>query len=130
MLPCEQRGRADNGHLASTHGHDKGRPKRDLGLAKAHIAADQAIHRTARRQIGQDIGNGAELVFRFLIGEPGAELFEQALRRINRFGLVEQACRCDLDQAIGHLTQTHLGAGLASLPGGTAEAVKDDIVAL
>ena len=83
MLPRQQGGRADDGHLLPAHGHDEGGPERHLGLAEAHVTADQAIHRCALAEVLQHIADGVQLVVGLFIGEAGAELVEQPLRRHN-----------------------------------------------
>ena len=59
MLARKQCGRRNNRNLHPRHGRDKGRAERHLGFAKADIAANQAVHRLARPQIGDHIVNGA-----------------------------------------------------------------------
>ena len=49
-------------HLIARHGGNESGPQRHLGLAKAHIAADQPVRRPPRRQIADNIGNGIDLV--------------------------------------------------------------------
>ncbi len=45
------------------------RAQRHLGLAEAHVAAHQAVHRARRLHVGLDVGDGGQLVGRFLVGE-------------------------------------------------------------
>ncbi len=80
VLARQQGGGADQRHLPPAHGHDEGRAQRHLGLAEADVAADQPVHGLAGRQIGEHVADGVELILGFLIGEPGAELVEQAVR--------------------------------------------------
>ena len=49
MLPRQQRGRHHDRDLRARHRGDEGGAQRDLGLAEADIAADQPVHRPARR---------------------------------------------------------------------------------
>jgi hypothetical protein len=96
----------------------------DLGLAEAHVAADQPVHRLARRQVLQHVADGRQLVVRLLVGEAGAEFVEHPVRRIHRIGGLGGALGGDADQAVGHLAQAFLGASLAGLPGGAAQPVE------
>ncbi len=51
MLPREQRRRHDDRDLLAVHGGDECRAQRNLGLAKADIAADEPVHRAAGFEI-------------------------------------------------------------------------------
>ena len=55
------------------HRRDKGGAQRDLGLAEADIAADQPVHRPARGQVGERVGDRVQLVLGLGIGEAGGE---------------------------------------------------------
>ena len=74
MLARQQRGRHHHRHLLARHGGDKGGAHRHFGLAEADIAADQPVHRPARRQIADRLGDGFFLVFGLLIGEAGGRI--------------------------------------------------------
>ena len=71
MLIGQHGGRHEDGYLlgvascleSGTHG--------DLGLAEAHIATDEAIHRTCTLHIGLDIVGGLQLVGSVFIQETG-----------------------------------------------------------
>jgi hypothetical protein len=130
VLAGQQRGRTDNGHLLAAHRHHEGGAQGDLGLAETDVAADQAIHRLARAQVAQHVGDGRQLVVGFLVGEAGAELVEHALRRIGLFHRLQLTGGGDLDQALGHDPQAFLGLGLAALPGGAAQLVQLDVLAV
>ena len=124
VLAGQQGRRADNGHLLAAHGHNERRPQRDLGFAEAHIAADQPVHRLAAGEVGQHVGDGVQLVVRLVVGEAGAELVEQARRRIDLVGALQLPGGGDADQALGHLSQALLRPGLARLPGRAAQTVQ------
>ena len=51
MLPRQQGGGDDDGHLHTTARRHEGGPHGDLGFAKAHIPAQQTVHGTAFGQI-------------------------------------------------------------------------------
>ena len=48
--------------------------QRHLGLAVADVADDQPVHRPAGLHVGLDLGGGAQLVERLLVGERGLQL--------------------------------------------------------
>ena len=124
VLAGQQGRRADDGHLLAAHGHDEGGAQRHLGLAEADVAADQPVHRLARGQVLEHVVDGAQLVVRLLVGEAGAELVEQAGRRIGLLDRLQLAGGGDLDQPLRHLAQALLRFRLAALPAGPAQPVQ------
>ena len=50
VLAGEERRRHDDGDLLAAHRGDEGGAERDLGLAEADVAADQAVHRAGPRR--------------------------------------------------------------------------------
>ena len=58
-------GHEDGDLLAAHHGLERG-ANRHLRFAKAHVAADQAIHRALGFHVGLGRGDGGELIGRFL----------------------------------------------------------------
>ena len=65
MLLRQDCGRRKNRNLFPFHhGLERG-ADRDLGLAKANVAADQAIHRARTFHVGFRRGDGGQLVRRF-----------------------------------------------------------------
>ena len=124
MLAGEKRRRHHHGHLLAGIGRHEGRPQRHLGLAEAHVAADEAVHGPPALQVVQHGLDGAELVVGFLVGEAGAELVEGAFRRgedVTRL----QFARCRrLDQVVGNLADAFLEARLLRLPGAATQTVK------
>ncbi len=69
MLAGQQRGRADDRDLLARHRRDERRPQGHLGLAEADIAADQPVHRLARRQIVEHVGDRLQLVVGLRVGK-------------------------------------------------------------
>ena len=57
------------GHLLAVHRRDEGRPQRDFGLAETDIAAHEAVHRAARRQVVHHHVDRHTLVVGLLVGE-------------------------------------------------------------
>ena len=82
MLPRQQGRRHDDRHLGAGHCRDKGGAQRHLGLAKADIAADQPVHRLARGDVGERVGNRGQLVLGLGIGKAGGELLVDPLLRM------------------------------------------------
>src|SRR5579862_4646405 len=62
MLPGQQRRRRDHRNLLSGHGDHEGGAQGHLGLAKTHVAANQAIHRSASREIDHDLFDSLGLI--------------------------------------------------------------------
>ena len=70
----------------------------DLGLAKAHVAAQQAVHGLGRLHVRLDVGDSLQLVARLVVGE--ALLHLDLLGRIGRAGDTgnRRATRIQVDQ--------------------------------
>ena len=127
MLAAQQRGGDDDrGLLARERGDERG-AQRDFGLAVAHVAADEAVHRLALAQVVEAFGDGALLVFglgpRKLRGEFVVKGGAYGERRRGAQG----ALGGGPDQRLGHVAQAVLHARLARLPRGPAEAVEGDV---
>ena len=74
VLLDEQRRRHEHGDLLAVLHRLERRPHRDLGLAVADVAADQAVHRDGPLHVGLDLVDGAQLVGRLDVGEGVLEL--------------------------------------------------------
>ena len=110
-----QNGRGAEHHdLAAGVNALKRRAQGDLGLAKAHVAAQQAVHGLGRLHVGLDVGNGLQLVARLVVRE--ALLHLDLLGRIGRAGDAgnRRAARIQIDQV-----KRQLFGVLARLVGGT-----------
>ena len=110
-----QNGRGAEHHdLAAGVNALKGRAQGDLGLAKAHVAAQQAVHGLGCLHVRLNVGDGLQLVARLVIGE--------ALLHLNLLGCVgragdtgdRRAARIQVDQV-----KRQLFGVLARLVGGT-----------
>ena len=86
----------------------------DLGLAKAHVAAQQAVHGLGCLHVRLNVGNSLQLVARLVVGE--ALLHLNLLGRIGRTGDTgnRRAARIQVDQV-----KRQLFGILARLVGGT-----------
>src|SRR3546814_20513214 len=69
MLAREQRGRTYKRDLNPRHRGDEGGAERDLGLAEPDVAADEPVHRAARRYAGDHVASRALIIVVFLIWE-------------------------------------------------------------
>ena len=110
-----QNGRGAKHHDLTAGVHAlKRRAQGDLGLAKAHVAAQQAVHGPGRLHIGLNIGDGLQLIARLVVRE--ALLHLNLLGRIGRAGDTgnRRAARIQIDQV-----KRQLFGVLARLVGGT-----------
>ena len=129
VLAGEQRGRSDYRDLHARHCGDEGGPQRDLGLAEADVAANQAVHRLARLEVGEHFLDRAVLVVRFLIGEAIDELRIGAVRLDDGAG-PRGPHRGRLDELARNLADPLLHPRLAPLPCFAAETVERHAFAL
>ncbi len=74
------------------------RADRDLGLAVAHVAADQAVHRLVRLHVGLHVGDRRELVERLLERERGLHLELPRGVLTIRIAVHRGAARVEVDQ--------------------------------
>ena len=80
-----QNGRGAEHHDLATGIHAlKRRTQGDLGFAKAHVAAQQAVHGLGRLHVGLDVGDGLQLVACLVVRE--ALLHLDLLGRVGRAG--------------------------------------------
>ena len=110
-----QNGRGAEHHDLTAGVHTlKRRAQGDLGLAKAHVAAQQAVHGLGRLHVGLNVGDSLQLVARLVVGE--ALLHLDLLGRIGRTGDTgnRRAARIQVDQI-----KRQLFGVLARLVGGT-----------
>ena len=69
MLRRKNRRRHENRHLlVGSHTLER-RTHGNFGLSKAHVTANQAVHRATAFHIALDVGRGAELVWRRIVFE-------------------------------------------------------------
>ena len=69
VLLREHRRRAEDRDLLAGHGDAERRADRDLGLAEADVAADEAVHRPRGLEVLVHVVDGARLVGRLVEGE-------------------------------------------------------------
>ena len=113
LLGQNSRGAEHHDLTAGVHAL-KRRAQGDLGLAKAHVAAQQAVHGLGSLHVGLNVGDGLQLVARLVVGE--ALLHLDLLGRIGRTGNTgdRRTARIQVDQV-----KRQLFGILARLVGGT-----------
>ncbi len=129
MLAREQGGRATSATCMPGHRRDEGGAQRDLGLAEADVAADQPVHRLARREVAEHVLDRAVLVVGLLVGEAVDELRDRLVSGSAIDAGAGGAQRGGLDQLAGDLADPLLHPRLAPLPGFAAEPVERDAFA-
>ncbi len=103
MLLREQRGGHEHRHLlARLHG-DERRAQRDLGLAEAHVAADDAVHRLLAGEVGDDVGDGQRLVRRLFERELCGERTEFGFAGRDLLAVARGAARIQVQQFGGRI---------------------------
>ena len=100
------------------------RAQRDLGLAEAHVAAQQTIHRPIGFHVHLDLRNAAQLILGLFVWEG---ILELALPRVIRWegkAFELRALGIQLDKALGQLLGRRLGARLGARPVRAAQFVQ------
>ncbi len=124
MLLCEQGGRYQHRDLFAGDGCDEGGTQRDFGLAEADVAADHAIHRLARRKIGDDGFNRTPLVGSFLEWKCSRELLVQSAVIDESVTLTGLALCIQRQQFGGDIAYFLRRAAFGAFPGIAAERMQ------
>ena len=106
MLLGEQRGRHQHRDLLAVGDRDERGAQRDLGLAEADVAADQAVHRLAALQVLEHGVDRGRLVGRFLEREALAERLVVVVLQLERVALAQRALGVEREQlrrGVAHL---------------------------
>ena len=121
VLLGEDRRRHEHQHLlAGVGGLERG-AQRDLGLAVADVAADQAVHRALGLHVDLDELDRLALVGGLLVGEGGLELAQPVgVRRVGEAGAAA-ALGVQVQQLAGELLRRAARARLHRLPALAAE---------
>ena len=110
MLLGQQGGGGQDGDLLAAHDGDERGPQRHLGFAKAHIAADQAVHRARADHVLNHRMDGGALVGGFFKAEVGGKGFVVLRGVAEGMTLAGGAPSVDVEQ---------LGGSVPHLLGGT-----------
>ena len=124
VLLGEQRGGHQHGDLLAVEHGDEGRAQRDFGLAEAHVAADQPVHRLAGGEVGDHRVDGGRLVARLLERETVRERL--VVVRLEREGVALARCalRVEVEQLRGGVAHLLGGFALGLFPLPAAELVQ------
>ena len=99
----------------STHGH--------LGLAEAHVATHEAVHRALPLHVGLDVDGSLQLVGRVFVEEARLQLvLHEAVGAIGK-ALLLRTLRVELDEVAGDILDLGLGALLELLPRARAQLI-------
>ena len=124
MLLGQKSGRHQNGHLFGVLDGLEGSPDGDLGLAEAHVPANEPVHGDGFLHVRLDLVDGGQLIGGLLVGEG---LFQLALP--GSVGAEGEALGplpggVKLDQVLGDLLDLFPGLGLGLGPVGAAQLVE------
>ena len=123
MLIGQHGGGDEHGHLlivargleGGTHGH--------LGLAEAHIATHEAVHRALPLHVALHVDSSFQLVGRVFVEEARLQLvLHEAVGAIGK-PLLLRTLRVELDEVAGDILDFGLGALLELLPRARAQLI-------
>ena len=103
-------------HLLAIDGSLEGSTHSHLGLAKAHIAAHQAVHRFRLLHIGLHVLRGLELVGGILVEERRLELVLKVGVVAEGEAFLMATGRIELDEVARYILDMLLGTLLEALP--------------
>ena len=121
VLLGEDRRRDEDEHLLARLGRLEGGAQRDLGLAVADVAADQAVHRALGLHVALDELDRLALVRRFLVREVRFELPQPLAVLGEAVAGAAAALGVEVEQLAGQLHRGAAGARLDRLPALAAE---------
>jgi hypothetical protein len=121
VLLRQNGGRTEDRHLlAVVHGFER-RPHRQLGLAVAHVAADEPVHRPRPQHVGLDLRQRGQLVRRLTVRERGLELGLPLAVRGECVARLRIAQRLEVDHLAGEVEDGGADLVFAALPTDAAE---------
>ena len=124
VLFGQQRGGHQHRDLLAIHHRDEGGAQGDFGLAEAHVAADEPVHRLAGLQVEQHGFDGGGLVGGFFETEAGGERFVVVIGELEGVAFARGALRVDVQQLGGGVAHLLHGAALGLVPGAAAQLVQ------
>ena len=122
VLLRQNRGGTEHHHLLGVLAALERRAQGDLGLAKAHVAAEQAVHRAARLHVRLDVGDRGALVGREVVGEARLHLLlggGVGSERVARHGA---PARVEVNEVEGELLRRAPRLARGAAPVGGVEA--------
>ena len=129
VLEHQHRGRRQQRHLLAVHhGLERG-PQRHLGLAVAHVPAQQPVHGRRRFHVALDVGDRRHLIGRQLVLEGRLELLLPVGVGGEAVAGYGAPCGIELQQLLGHVAHGLADAGLGPLPARAAQAIERRILA-
>ncbi len=124
VLEREDRRRREERDLLAVHHRLERGAHRDLGLAVADVAAQQAVHRGRRFHVALDVGDRVPLIHGQFPFEGVFELLLPVRVRAERVTRDRLARGVELQQLLGHVAHRLLDAGLGLFPGRAAEPIE------
>ena len=124
MLLGQQCGGRKDRHLLAIGHRDERSAQRDFGLAKSHIAADQAVHRPARAHVVDHIANRGGLIAGLFKAEAFGEGVVIVFLETEGMALARGAARVEVEQFGGGVAHLQGSFALGFLPLSAAEAVQ------
>ena len=103
MLPGQDGGGDHNGALLAVQDALKDPPKGHLGLAEAHVPAEEAVHGAGALHIRLDLGDAPQLVVGLVVLKPLFKLPLPVAVRGEGVALGGKALGVKLDQLLGHV---------------------------
>ena len=126
MLLGENGGGHQNGHLLVVHDGLHDGPQGNLGLAEAHVAAEEPVHGDGGLHIRLDVRDAAELIVGLGVGEILLEFRLPGGIGGEGVALLPLPGGVELDELGGHILGGFSGLGLGLLPGLAAHFVELD----
>ena len=124
MLPRKHGRRYEDSRLLARENALHHGTQRDLGLAEANVAAQQAVHRPVGLHIVLDLGNTAQLIVGLLVGKILLKLTLPRVIRREGVALDLGALGIQLDETLGQLLCSRFSACFRLAPVRAAELVQ------
>ena len=128
VLLGEQGGGAQHRNLLAVHDRGEGRAQRHLGLAEAHVAADQPVHGRAAAHVAQHGLDRGRLVGRLLEAEALCEGLVVVLLELEGMALARRAQGIEVEQFGGRVAHVLGSLALGFLPLARAQLVQRRLV--
>ena len=124
VLLGQQRGGRQQRHLLAAGDRNEGRTQRDLGFAKADVAADQPVHGPRADHVLNDGMDGGALIGGFFKAEVVGKAFVVVGRIAEGVAFAGCAARINVEQFGGRVADLFGGAAFGFFPLAAAQAVQ------